>query len=112
MRRHSTEQLRLAADGVILRALRGRQDRIDGGIGARAIWLDAVERASGGKAFQHPLIDGARIDATTEIRKVGEGAFAACRDNALDCLAAYPAQRPPGVMDGIALHLKFYFRPI
>ena len=109
MCRHSTEKLRLAADGVILRALRGCQDRIGGRIGARAIGLDAVERASGGKAFQHPLIDGARIDATAKIRKVGESVVAARRDNALDCLAAHAAQRRQGVMDGIALDLKFDF---
>src|SRR5439155_24469535 len=111
MRRRSTEKLRLAAHGIILRALRGCKNCIDGGRGARAIWLDAVERAGGAEAFQHAPVDGARIDAAAKIRKVGEGAFAACRDNALDCLAAYPAQRRQRVMDGIALDLKFDFRP-
>src|SRR5260370_33099467 len=88
MCRHSAEKLRLAADGVILRALRGCQDRIYGGIAARAIRLNAVERASGGKAFQHPLIDGARINAAAEIPKVGKSALAARRDDGLDRLAA------------------------
>ena len=74
-------------------ALRGREQRIDGGEGARAVGLDRVEGAGGGEAFQHALVDGARIDAAAEIGKVGERPFAARGNDALDRLPADAAQR-------------------
>ena len=72
----------------------------------RPVRLDDVERAGRGEAFQHPLVDRARIDAAAEIGEVGERLFAARLDNALHRLAADAAQRRQRVIDRIALDLE------
>ena len=56
---------------------------VDAGKDARAVCLETVEGAGGGQAFQHALVDGARIDARGEIREVGEFALAARGDDRL-----------------------------
>jgi hypothetical protein len=107
MCRRASEQLRLAARRVVLGALCGRHDRIHRGRGARAVAFDTIERAGGGEAFQHPLVDSARIHAAAKIGKVGEGTLAARGDDALHRLPPDPAQRGQGVMDGVAVDLEF-----
>ena len=91
-------RLRAAAEHVVLpdrdglmRALRGRQHRIDGGMRPRPVRLERVEGAGGGEAFQHPLVDRARIDAAGEVGQVGERLVAARRDDA----SRPPAGRRP-----------------
>ena len=96
----------MAARGVVLGALRGGEKRIDGGIGAGAVRLDGVEGAGGDQAFQHALVDGARIDAAAEIGEIGERPLAARGDDALDRLAADAAQRGERVMDGVAVDVE------
>ena len=63
-------------------ALRGRQHGVDGGMGAGAVRLERVEGAGGGEAFQHALVDRARIDAAGEVGEIGERLVAARRDDA------------------------------
>ena len=70
-----------------MRALRRRQHGIDGGEGARAVGLQRVEGAGGGEAFEHALVDRARIDAAGEIGEIGERPLAARRNDRLDRLA-------------------------
>ena len=67
---------------IVVGALRRGQHRIDGGEGARPVRLERIERAGGGKAFQHPLVDGARIDAAGEVGEIGERLVAARGDDA------------------------------
>ena len=56
-----------------MRALRGGEHGVDGGVRPRARFgFERVEGAGGGKAFQHALVDGARIDAAGEIGQIGE----------------------------------------
>ena len=57
-----------------MRALGARQHRVHGGEDAGAVGLELVEGAGGGEAFQHALVDGARIDARGEIGEIGERA--------------------------------------
>ena len=73
-RRGAAEQFVLAARFVVMGALRRREHDIDGRKTARAVRLEAIERAGGGEAFEHALVDGARTDAAAEIGEVGEGA--------------------------------------
>ena len=40
--------------------------------GARPVAIELVERAGSRKAFQHALVDGARIDAVREVGEIGE----------------------------------------
>ena len=106
------KQFVLAEGGVVVRALRRRQHDIDRGIGAGTVRLQRVERARGGEAFQHALVDAARIDAAGKIGEVGEGTFRARLNDALDSLAADAAQRRQRVVDGVALDLEFDARAI
>jgi len=55
-RRRAGEQLRLAARRIVLGALRGGQERVDGGKGARPVRLDRIERAGGGQASSTRLL--------------------------------------------------------
>ena len=71
-RGRAAEQLRLAERGVLVRALRGGEHGVDGGENTRPVLLDGVESAGGDQAFQHPLVDRARIDAAGEIGQIGE----------------------------------------
>ena len=61
-------------------ALRGGEHDVDGGEDARAVRLERVEGAGGGEAFQHPLVDGARIDPAGEIAEVREPLIARLDD--------------------------------
>ena len=74
---------------------------------ARAVGLERIERPGGGKALEHPLVDGARIDAAGEIGKVGKGPFAARGKDTFDGLAADAPERRERVVDGVALDLEF-----
>ena len=79
---------------------------VDGGVRARAVRLERVERAGRGEAFQHALVDRARIDAAGEIGEVGERLVAARRDDAVDRLPADALERGERVVDGVALDLE------
>ena len=68
--------------------------------------LDAVERAGGGEAFQHALVDRARIDAAGEIGEVGERLLAARGDDRLDRLAADALERRERVVDRVAFDVE------
>src|SRR6185437_6303574 len=105
-RGHTAEQFRLADRGVLMRALRGGKDGVDGRKGARPVLLDHVKRAGGDQALQHPLVDGARIDAAREIRKIAEGARGAGDDDALDRLATDAAQGGKRVVNGASLDVE------
>ena len=70
--RRAAEQFALPDRGGVVRALRAAKHGIDAGENARAIFLECIERAGGGKAFQHALVDGARIDARGKIGEIGE----------------------------------------
>ena len=74
-----------------MRALGAGEHRVDRGENARAVAFEVIEGAGGGEAFQHALVDGARIDAVGEVGQVGEFTLAARRD---DCLRP-PARRRP-----------------
>ena len=81
-RRRAAEQLALAERHRIEGALRGREHRVDRREGAGPVALEIVERAGGDEAFQHPLVDRARIDAPGEVGEVAEQALGARRDDA------------------------------
>ena len=68
----AAEQFALPDGGRVMRALGAAEHGIDGGEDAGAVRLELVEGAGGGQAFQHALVDRARIDARGEIGKVGE----------------------------------------
>ena len=111
-RGRAAEQLRLADRRILVGALRGGEHGVDGGKSARAVFLDGVEGAGGDEAFQHALVDRARIDAAGEIGKIGERPLAARGENALDRLAADAAQRRQRVVDGVARDIEFDARAI
>ena len=73
--------------------------RIDAGEDVRAVRLDRVEGAGGGEAFQHALVDRARIDAAGEVREVRKRPLAARRDDRLDRLRADALERRERVVD-------------
>ena len=58
------------------------------------------------QAFDHPLVDGARVDAAGEVGKVGERLFAARGNDRLDRLPADAAQRRQRIVDGVAGNLE------
>ena len=89
-----------------MRALRGRQHDVDRRHGARALALDAIEGAGGREAFEHALVDGARIDAAGEIGEIGEGMVAARRHDRLDRLAADALEGRERVVDGVAVDVE------
>ena len=93
-------------------ALRARKHRIDGGEDARTICIEGIERAGGGKAFQHPFVDRVRVDAPREIGQVDKRPLAAGMDDRLDCLAADTFECGERVMDGRTLHLEIDAGPI
>ena len=68
----AAEQFALPDGGRVVRALGAAEHGIDGGKDAGAVWLERVEGAGGGQAFQHALVDRARIDARGEIGEIGE----------------------------------------
>ena len=70
--RRAAEQFVLADRRRLVAALRGRQHGVDRREGARAVRLELVERAGRGQAFQHALVDRARIDAAREVGEIGE----------------------------------------
>ena len=78
-RRAAEGEFHCPARRHLVRALRRAEHHVDGGEGARAVVLQRIEGAGGGEAFQHALVDGARIDAVGEIGKVGERLLAARR---------------------------------
>ena len=80
--------------------------RVDGGEDARAVGFELVEGAGGDQAFQHALVDDARIDAAGEIGEVGERPLAARRDDVLDRLRADALERRERVDDAFALDLE------
>ena len=80
--------------------------RVDGGEDARAVGLELVEGAGGGEAFQHALVDGARIDAVGEVGEIGERPVAARGDDRFDRLPADALERGERVDDGVAVDLE------
>ena len=87
-RRRAAEHVVLADRRGLVLALRGRENRIDARMDARAVALQRIERAGGGKAFQHALVDRARVHAAREVGDVAERLVAARLDDRLDRLAA------------------------
>ena len=87
-RRRPAEHVALADLGILLAALRGREDRVDARMNARAVRLQRIERAGGRETLQHALVDRARIDAAGEVRDVAERFVAARLDDRLDRLRA------------------------
>ena len=55
-----------------MRALAGGQHGVDAGEGAGAVALERIEGAGRDQAFQHALVDRARIDAGGEVGEIGE----------------------------------------
>ena len=100
--RSAEGELQRAALGRLVLALRHRQHAVDRREHARAVAFERVERARRGEALQHALVDGARIDAAGEVRKVGERLVAARLDDRLDRLAADAFERRERVVDGVA----------
>src|SRR5437764_8233578 len=99
-------ELERAALLGLVRALRLTQHGIDRRKHARAVALQRVERSGGGEAFQHALVDCARIDPGREIGEVAEGTIATRRDNRLDGLCADTFERGERVVNGVAVNLK------
>ena len=87
-------------------ALRAAKHGIDRRENARAIGLESIERAGGGEAFQHALVDGARIDAAGEIGEIGERPLARAADDRLDRLPADALERGERVDDRVAVDLE------
>ena len=87
-RRTATEQLALSEHRVVVAALRGGHDQVHARVRARAVALQRIERAGGREAFQHALVDGARIDPAREVREVAERPVAARLGDRLDRLRA------------------------
>ena len=73
---------------------------------ARAVWLKPVERAGSGEAFQHALVDGARVDAVREVGQVGKGLVAAAPRRSIPPLARRRLERGERVMDGVAVDIE------
>ena len=71
-----------------------------------------VERAGRGEAFQHALVDRARIDAAGEIGEIGERLVAARRDDGVDRLPADALERRERVIDRVAFDLEGRARAI
>ena len=95
-----------------VRALRRSQDRVDRREGARPVAVECIERAGGREAFQHPLVDRARIDAAREIGEIGERLVAARRNDRVDRLGADAVQRRQRIVDRLALDLEGDARPV
>ena len=93
------EELRLARSRVRAAPLRVGEHRIDGGEGARAVRLQAIEGAGGGKAFERALVERARIDARGEIGEILKRPLAARLYDRLDRLRAHALDRGKRVDD-------------
>ena len=79
LRQHDGRRVGGAAEHVVLpdgrrlvAALAGREDRLRAGEHPRAVGIERVERAGGGQALDHALVDRARINARREIGQRGE----------------------------------------
>ena len=105
-RRAAEGELQRAALLRLVLALRHRQQAVDRREHPRAVALERVEGAGRREAFQHALVDGARIDAAGEVRQVGERPVAARRDDGLDRLPADAFERRQRVVDGVALDVE------
>src|SRR5256885_249865 len=71
-RHAAAEQLALAHLGVVLPALRSREDRVDARMHARAVALQRIERTGGRKTLQHAFIDRARVHPACKVGDVAE----------------------------------------
>ena len=67
--RRTAEHVVLPERRGLVAALAGGKDRLGAGEHARAIGIERVERAGGGEAFDHALVDRARIHPRGEIRQ-------------------------------------------
>ena len=86
-----------------MRALRAPEHLVDAGEDARAVALEFVEGAGGGEAFQHALVDRARIDARGEVGEIGERPLFARFDDGFHRLLADAFERGERIDDGLAL---------
>ena len=105
-RRRPAEQLVLSDGGGLVRALGGGEHHVDRRGGTGAVGLEPVEGAGRREALEHPLVEGARIDAVGEIGEIRERPLAPRRDDRLDRLPADPLQRRQRIEDGPALDLE------
>ena len=85
----------------LVAALAGRQHRVDAGEHPRAVRLQRVEGAGGGQAFQHALVDRARIDPAAKSARSVNGLSPARLDDLLDRLRADALERRQRVVDGV-----------
>ena len=88
----AAEQFILPERSVLVRRWATASSGVDRREGARAIRLDAIEGAGGGEAFQHPLVERARVDAAGKIREIAERPVAR-RDDRFHRLASHAFQR-------------------
>ena len=58
------------------------------GMDTRAVAVERIERAGGGKTLQHALVDRFRIHARGKVGEIAEWALAARLQDRLDCLTA------------------------
>ena len=93
-------------------ALRPAEHLIHGAEHAGAVRLELIERACGGKALQHALVDGARVHARGEIGQVPELGRSARFDDGLDRLTADAFERGQRVDDGVALDVESNARAV
>lgn len=63
----------VAALGFV-RRLRMADQRLDGGEGLGAVWVDRIEGARLHQAFEQPLVDRARVEPLGEVVEILEGA--------------------------------------
>ena len=108
LRQHDGRRVGGTAEHVVLpdgrglmAALARRQDRFGAGEHPRAIGIEPVERAGGGQAFDHALVDRARIHPRGEIRQRGEQARLARLHDQLHRLVADALQAGQRVIDGV-----------
>ena len=81
-------------------ALARRQDRLGAGEHPRTIGIQRVERAGGGQALDHALVDRARIHPRCEIRQRGEQPVLARLHDQFDRLRADAFEARQRVIDG------------
>src|SRR5262245_8102820 len=95
-----------------MRALRAREQSIHRGKYTRSVFLERVEGSRGGKAFEHALVDGTRIDARGKVGEIGKSATLACRDYRFHRLFADAFERRERVNDCVAVDFEIDRRAV